>query len=243
MTTQAQTDANKANSRLATGPKSAFGKRISRMNGLKHGMRATTLILPGEDPREFEEQVERLNKIVKPRDDMEVFLIHEYVARAWRTQRVRLAYDLRLLTAIDEADSREEDDAAKLGRQLMHDRRGPTPVYGATKYYRGERTSYAEDDDTTPEPADLVKKLKATQAGCKWMLERWGELRARLEPDKFWEPSDKFKAARLLGRQPLDAIDEPEVAYMYLGAYAIKPIDRHAYMELRGELSDQELAQ
>ena len=93
-------------------------------------------------------------------------------------QRVRLAYDLRLLTAIDEADSREEDDAAKLGRQLLHDRRGPTPVYGAKEYYRGDRTSYTneEDKDTTREPAELVKKLKATQAGCKWLLERWGEL-------------------------------------------------------------------
>src|SRR5271163_2006355 len=128
MTSQAQTDANQKNSQLSTGPKA--GKRVSRMNGLKHGMRAKTLILPGEDPREFELQVERLNKIVKPRDDMEVFLIHEYVARSWRTGRVRLAYDLRLLTAIDEADSREEDDAAKLGRQLMHNRGGPTPVYG-----------------------------------------------------------------------------------------------------------------
>ena len=242
MTTQAQIDANAANSRLSTGPRSASGKRVSRMNGLKHGMRATTLILPGEDPREFEEQVERLNKIVKPRDDMEVFLIHEYVARSWRTQRVRLAYDLRLLMAIDEADSREEDDAAKLGRLLLHDRRGPTPVYGAKEYYRGDRTSYTNEDDATPEPADLVKKLKATQAGCKWLLERWGELRARLEPGKFWESSDKFKAARLLGRQPLDAIDEPDVAYMYLGAYAINPNDRHAFMELRGELSDEELA-
>ena len=67
-------------------------------------------------------------------------------------------------------------------------------------------------------------------------------MRARLEPGKFWESSDKFKAARLLGRQPLDAIDEPDVAYMYLGAYAINPNDRHAFMELRAELSDQELA-
>ena len=54
---------------------------------------------------------------------------------------------------------------------------GPTPVYGAKEYYRGDRTSYTneEDKDATPEPADLVKKLKkATQAGCKWLLEPLG---------------------------------------------------------------------
>ena len=67
MTTQAQIDANAANSRLSTGPRSASGKRVSRMNGLKHGMRATTLILPGEDRiANLEEQVEKdWNKIVK----------------------------------------------------------------------------------------------------------------------------------------------------------------------------------
>ena len=154
---------------------------------------------------------------------------------------LRLTYDLRLLMAIDEADSREEDDAAKLGRQLMRDRRGPTPVYGATEYYRGERTSCADDEDTTPEPADLVKKLKATQAGCKWMLERWGELRARLEPGKCWESSDKLKAVRLMGHQPLEAIDVLDVASVFLGSFAINPVNKHAFMELHGELSDLEM--
>ena len=53
MATQAQIDANRRNAQKSTGPKSRPGKDKTRFNGLKHGLRAEQVVLPGEDPAEF----------------------------------------------------------------------------------------------------------------------------------------------------------------------------------------------
>src|SRR4051812_78713 len=45
--------ANRANSKRSTGPTTEAGKLRSRLNGLKHGLRAELPVLPGEDPEEL----------------------------------------------------------------------------------------------------------------------------------------------------------------------------------------------
>ena len=49
--------ANRANSRRSTGPRTPQGKSVSKMNGLVHGMRAESDILPGEDPAELDRRI------------------------------------------------------------------------------------------------------------------------------------------------------------------------------------------
>jgi hypothetical protein len=51
MATPAQIAANRANAQKSTGPRTAEGKAASRLNALKHGLDAESLIIPGEDPR------------------------------------------------------------------------------------------------------------------------------------------------------------------------------------------------
>ena len=45
-----RSEINKANASHAKGPSSPQGKRISRANSMKHGLRAELLALPTEDP-------------------------------------------------------------------------------------------------------------------------------------------------------------------------------------------------
>ena len=52
--------------------------------------------------------------------------------------------------------------------------------------------------------------------GCAWLLDRWGELRDVLEAGQKWQAPDRFKAIRLLGRQPLDMDEDARVMAIYL---------------------------
>ena len=53
--------------------------------------------------------------------------------------------------------------------------------------------------------------LQATAGGCQWMLDRWSELTSILEEGLDWQSADKLKAVRLLGRHPIEAVDDRNV--------------------------------
>ena len=54
MATQKQIEANRRNALLSTGPNTPLGKAISRLNALRHGRRATKLVLLGESRQELQ---------------------------------------------------------------------------------------------------------------------------------------------------------------------------------------------
>ena len=54
MTTTKQLEANRANARLSTGPRTKNGKKRSRANAMTHGLTAKQIIVPGETPEQFE---------------------------------------------------------------------------------------------------------------------------------------------------------------------------------------------
>ncbi|MHB1560790.1 MAG: hypothetical protein ACYC61_25325, partial [Isosphaeraceae bacterium] len=73
------------------------------------------------------------------------------------------------------------------------------------------------------DPALVLGALETTALGCAWLLDRWGELGALLEDGLLWQPPDRFKAIRLLGRQPLEATDDDRVLAIYLACHAMEP--------------------
>jgi hypothetical protein len=79
-----------------------------------------------------------------------------------------------------------------------------------------------------------------TVAGCCWLLDRWAELRARLETGEVWTAPDQFKAIRLLGKQPLDAIDDPDVTLICLASAKLLPAGKgaDAFATIKNELRD-----
>jgi hypothetical protein len=56
------------------------------------------------------------------------------------------------------------------------------------------------------------------------MRERWEELRAKLEPGRFWQSHDRLKAIRLLGLQPLAANEAERVAEIFVASHALNPV-------------------
>jgi hypothetical protein len=89
MATQAQIIANRANAQSSTGPRSSHGKAASAMNGLRHGFRSQSVLLPSEDPAEYQALLDELTEHFKPEDLTEDRCVREMVDAEWRLRRTR----------------------------------------------------------------------------------------------------------------------------------------------------------
>ena len=89
MATAAQVLANQANAQHSTGPVSPQGKSTSSHNHLNHGFRSATVLLPGDDPAEYESLLNELSEHFSPTDLTELRLTREMADAEWRLRRVR----------------------------------------------------------------------------------------------------------------------------------------------------------
>jgi hypothetical protein len=88
--TQAKLNANRANSKLSTGPKSTPGKAASSNNALKHGLYSSKVVLPGEDPAELDALRADLLAEHQPGNETEKLLVLEMADNYWRLRRARM---------------------------------------------------------------------------------------------------------------------------------------------------------
>ncbi len=138
----------------------------------------------------------------------------------------------------------QSDEVLALGRRLFWDPVGPLPLYphlgkGIGKLF--VRVSWSEEIDDPNEPARILNRLESTAIGCAWLLDRWGELRQRLETGGNWQPPERLKAIRLLGRQPMDAPQDDRVMMIYLACWAMDLNGPHGFADLVNELQPAEL--
>ena len=89
MATSAQLAANQANAQHSSGPVSPEGKAASAQNRLTHGFRSATVLLPGDDPAEYEALLTELSEHFAPTDLIGTRLIREMADAEWRLRRVR----------------------------------------------------------------------------------------------------------------------------------------------------------
>ena len=88
-------EANRRNAQKSTGPRTAAGKERARFNAVKHGMRARTHILPGEDPVALQARMDAWTNDLKPADEVERFLVHRAVQLSWQLERADRALAAR----------------------------------------------------------------------------------------------------------------------------------------------------
>jgi hypothetical protein len=86
---------NRANAQKSTGPRTPEGCDAVRLNGLRHGLRAETAVLPIEDPAEFDHLKQQLESELQPIGAQETILFEDIVLAAWRLRRAR-AYETAL---------------------------------------------------------------------------------------------------------------------------------------------------
>ena len=89
MATPAQINANRANAQKSTGPRSAEGKSTSRFNALKHGIDAASIVIPGEDPAEYEALAAHYLDEYRPKSASEHFHVDTMLRADWQKRRLQ----------------------------------------------------------------------------------------------------------------------------------------------------------
>jgi hypothetical protein len=169
-------------------------------------------------------------------DSPEEFLAHMADQEARELARAERALVVLRAEFIEQAPVREKEEAARLGRMLLHGLHGPLRASGSGALaLRGEGEAGPPVHDEESEPAGLVNRLCCAESGCQWLLARWAELAAELEPGRrpCWQYEEDFKCIKLMGRQPLDAVIDPEVAEVFLASYELDLERRSPFIELR----------
>ncbi|APW58998.1 hypothetical protein [Paludisphaera borealis] len=208
MSTDAQLQANRANAKKSCGPKSDEGKARSRLNALKHGMRAKTVnpILPHEDPAELEAKIQEWVDDYQPTNAVERELVVRAARISWTLDRAE-RYETALLArkvrkAMLRSRAKRTEKVCELGRKLF--------------YMAGKRLLPISGPAWTDDPSAFVARLEESPEGAQWLLDRWVEMRCLIISNENWTFLDQFRFVRLLGKQPLAAIDDPELNEIFL---------------------------
>jgi len=91
-TSSKQVAANRRNALRSTGPRTAAGKRASKFNAVKHGLRAAEIVIPGhEDPAEFDAIVQEYLDEWQPEGRTEVTLVNDIALAEWKLRRLHRA--------------------------------------------------------------------------------------------------------------------------------------------------------
>ena len=180
MATPAQITANRANAQKSTGPRSAEGKSASRFNALKHGIDASSPVIPGEDPAEYESLVVEYVDEYHPRSASEFFHLDTMLRADWLKRRMQTVEADLYRTIMTESPDNSlaavllaESPAAKLLLRIQRQiaafertwhransrprRIGFVPsVRGGTRFQAGLAANRRKD-----RPARILRRLKA----------------------------------------------------------------------------------
>jgi hypothetical protein len=238
-------EANRRNSLRSTGPKSAEAKSRIRLNALKHGLTAETLVLPGEQVELLQVRIRAWKEDLKPESHLEDYLVERIAHVSWQLDRCDRTIAIRLNELVQfgsfDLEEAEADEVEDHGRRLFWDPRGPIALYPHSRSLRLTRISSPDSVDDPLNPARIVNRLEQLAAGCRWLLERWGDLRHLLEAGLKWQAPDRLKAIRLLGRQPMDLLADERVLMIYLACDAMEPAGPTSLDDMRTEANDVEL--
>src|SRR3954453_11016393 len=138
----ARLTANRANSLRSTGPRTPLGKSASKLNGLVHGMRAESDLLPGEDPEALDRRIATWADELGAETESERYLAEAGAKASWRIDRCRGA------------------EAAARSREGLR----PGGDYDDALDEEAERLGDRPRDD----PAGAVRQLRRSSAGCRW---------------------------------------------------------------------------
>jgi hypothetical protein len=131
MATIKQMEANRRNASKSTGPRTPEGKAAVRMNSLRHGLRARTVVLPGENRDEFHQLCGDLEVEWQPQSASEQFYLEQMAVSQWKLARMEVAEanlcketaisiktQVPLLDGLWQAQSRMERSYARAQREL-----------------------------------------------------------------------------------------------------------------------------
>src|SRR5579859_3245665 len=90
MATLKQFEANRRNSQKSTGTRTPEGKAACSMNALRHGLRARSVLLPGENGDEFHQLCNDLEVEWHPQSRTEQFYLEQMAVSQWKLIRMEV---------------------------------------------------------------------------------------------------------------------------------------------------------
>jgi hypothetical protein len=165
----------------------------SRSNSLTHGLTATVLTLPDENPDHVKTEADAWRDTYQPENHDEEVLVGHLALATVRLERLAKAED----AVVDEQVRRAE---------VIWDFTQQNNVLRATAIF-------------FLDPAKAVVELKSFGAGVAWLLARWIELAQVFNVHDSWLEIGPIKQAlRFLGHEPLRLDQEPYEAEDFAAA-------------------------
>ena len=131
MATLKQIEANRRNALKSTGPKTPEGKAAVSLNSLRHGLRACTVVLPGESREHFQQLCDDLEAEWQPQTRTEQFYLEQMAVSQRKLARMekgeasiyqqasQAERQIPLLDRLWQAQSRMERSYARALRELQ----------------------------------------------------------------------------------------------------------------------------
>jgi len=88
MASKAQKIANKKNAQHSTGPRTLEGKQTVAANATRHALSGAHVIIPGEDPAEYDALRASLRSDLSPTGETERFLVDQIAQSQWKLMRI-----------------------------------------------------------------------------------------------------------------------------------------------------------
>ena len=243
-TTTAKVEANRLNAKKSTGPRTIEGKNRSRYNALKHGMSARTPVLPGEDPVEFQERLAGFLHDLRPQNTIERFLVERAALVTWQLERANAP----------KPHGCHSESRPATPRRRSTTRMKPSTWENACFGTPADRCPFTPTTNTNPAvrafPGREFATIPMTHPGCSVACKppRGLPMAARSLGRSWCHPrpaaglagTDRFKVIRLLGKQPLAALDDPELASILLACHLLDPNAGEPFSEVWQELTPAE---
>lgn len=127
-----QREANRQNALRSTGPKTPEGKEAVRLNALRYGLRARSLLIPGEDPEDYTLLWADLEADWQPQSRSQRFYLEQMATAQWLLARIAtgenaiyqaemsLSNQLAMLERVSVQRVRLEQSFATAMRNLEH---------------------------------------------------------------------------------------------------------------------------
>ena len=144
MASEKQFEANRQNAQKSTGPKTPEGRAAVRLNGVKHGLTAETLVLKGESQADFTDLLNTYEAEHAAATPSEEALVVQLAMATWRLRRLYHQeagfYTYRIKSLAEIGTDLKLDDAGQMARVAGWDEK--TLYLFSRQEGRLERTFY-----------------------------------------------------------------------------------------------------
>ncbi len=160
-------------------------------------------------------------------------------------ERDLVCHAARLSWAIERA---EQVETAHLAHRVRMDARSRTDTVSAEELSKvhnlgrllflnsAQGSNYWIVSSGDDEPAVIVRRLEESAEGCRWLLERWAELRHILERKAILADPEMLRFVGLLGKHSMEAVFDPKLNSLFL---AFDVLDRRFGQEYWESLNEK----